>query len=249
MTGDNNRQSKETTTMAVSVTEADCPFGYFISHIAPFAAWCLNIGALATCDFIRIDGDVLWTQGDSLPFNEESDGSLGLTRNCISSRFDIPRDKPLDYAAIFAIIPVVLAPWVACMTELQDGETSGSMLTRNLFIAAIVVDGIYAIFSAMTLFAFTTSLCDEDACIDIDLGFTTTLCDEDACIDIENEGQYCTEQCKAGAGVALVVVACVLWIIACLESILLLRKLRNHRVGMDISNNDGIQDETKEFHA
>ena len=245
MTGDNNRQSKETTTMAVSVTEADCSFGYFISHVAPFAAWCLNIGALFICNFIRIDGDFLFTQGVSLPNNEgwesysqPSDGSLGLTRNCISSRFDIPRDKALNYAAIFAIVPVVLAaglagPWVSCLT--QRDETSGSMLSRNMYLAAIVIYSVNAIFSAMTLFAFTTSLCDEDACVDIDHPH-------------ENEGQYCTEQCKADTGVALVIVACVLWIVACLATILLLQTRRNHRVGMDISN-DGIQDETKEFRA
>jgi hypothetical protein len=57
---------------------------------------------------------------------------------------------------------------VTCMAE--DGNVaSGRTMTRNLFVVAMIVYCINAIFSAMTLFALTTERCNQEVCADIDL--------------------------------------------------------------------------------
>jgi uncharacterized membrane protein YhaH (DUF805 family) len=220
------------------------------------------LAALFTCDFIKVEYSLLvrWVEGTSAPcegdteegglhcgwISQPNDGSLGLIRTCVSSDFDIPRDKSLDYGTIFAAIPVVLAvglmgPLVACMAE--DGNvTSGRTTTRNLFVVAIIVYCVNAIFSAMALFALTTELCNQEACADIDLH-------SDSGDPPEKEALYCIEECKPSTGVALMIVACSLWIVASLQTILLLRARRNHQVGLDISSTESSQDETKEFHT
>lgn len=182
--------------------------------ITPFLAFCLSFAVLSTCHFIEFEGTAKYAYCATQPLvyhpvEKVVHASLGLARICFepedaeSQMIEFTSgDIWLKIGSVFAILPVASGVLSFLLSRIYNPEMENQPKILWWFS---VIYGWNALFMLLALLSFASDLCNGESCQE------NYKCSLDT-----DELEYCVEECRPGAGVALVCAASFFWVVSCI---------------------------------